>query len=296
MIRSMTGFGEASGAEDGVHYFVEVRSLNNKYFKSHIRLPEELQGLEADLESTLRKHISRGSVTLRASFTDVSEDAAHEVNAKALDRYIAMLREVEAVKKGELTIDVGTLLSLPGVLQPPPNEEHRVMRARDALRSLTDKACEHLIAMRKREGHMLLDDLLRQRDGIAQRLERIRELAPSVSTDYEQRLQARLERLVKDAGIGVEPIELVREVASYAERTDIAEEIARLAGHIEQFSELTAGDDDAPVGRTLDFLAQEMLREANTIASKSPDSEISRLTVEIKGAIDRIKEQVQNAE
>ena len=296
MIRSMTGFGEASGAEDGVQYFVEVRSLNNKYFKAHIRLPDELQGLEADLESALRQHVSRGSVTLRASFTDVSEHAAHEVNAKALDRYVAMLRDVQAVKDGELTIDVGTLLALPGVLQPPANEETRVTNARDALRRLTGEACDHLVAMRRREGHILLDELNQQRDSIAQRLERIRELAPSVSNEYEQRLRTRIERLVKDAGIGVEPIELVREVASYAERTDIAEEIVRLGGHIEQFSELTGGDDDRPIGRTLDFLAQEMLREANTIASKSPDSEISRLTVEIKGAIDRIKEQVQNAE
>lgn len=296
MIRSMTGFGEASGEFDGVHYFLEIRSLNNKYFKCHMRLPEELQGLEADLESLLRAHITRGSVTVRASFTDTSPSAAHEINTGALDRYIERLRGVDAVARGELTIDVGTLLGLPGVLQAPGNEEERLTRAREALRALTEEACEHLVAMRRREGHMLLDELTRHCEMIGERLEGIARRAPSVSEDYEARLRSRIERLIAEMGLGVEPADLVREVAAYAERTDIAEEVARLRGHIEQFRELTGGEDDRPVGRTLDFLAQEMLREANTIASKSPDSEISRLTVEIKGAIDRIKEQVQNVE
>jgi len=105
-----------------------------------------------------------------------------------------------------------------------------------------------------------------------------------------------LQAMVGEAGLNVEPVDLVREIAIYAEKTDIAEELQRLGGHIEQFSEMIENEDERPIGRTLDFLAQEMLREANTIASKSADSGISRLIVEIKGAIDRIKEQVQNAE
>lgn len=296
MIRSMTGFGEASRHSDGVHYFVEVRSLNNKYFKATIRMPEEFQGLEAEMESELRKRLSRGTVTLRASCTDSSAQAAHEINHRALQHYIDMIRQTESVKNGELTIDIGSLLALPGVLQQPTNEEGRLRAARTAFRDLLAEAVAHLISMREREGLMLKADLLDQQRLIAERLTRLRERAPKSSVEYEQRLRARIDALLAGSGISAEPAELVREVAIAAEKTDIAEELTRLAAHIDQFSELLSLEEDRPIGRTLDFLSQEMLREANTIASKSQDSEISRLTVEIKGAIDRIKEQVQNVE
>ncbi len=150
--------------------------------------------------------------------------------------------------------------------------------------------------MRTQEGQLLLNDLLEQRDVIATRLAMIAERAPGVVAEYERRLKARIETLLTAADRRVEPVELIREIAVYAERTDIAEEIKRLSGHIDQFTSLLTQSGGRPVGRTLDFLAQEMLREANTIASKSPDSEISRAIVEVKGAIDRIKEQVQNVE
>ncbi len=296
MIRSMTGYGEASAQIDGVHYFVEVRSLNNKYFKASIRLPEDLQGLEAELESELRKRINRGTVTLRASCTDTSESAASEINHRALEHYIRQVRKTESVKNGELSVDVGTLLALPGVLQAPANEESRLHHARDAFVKLLDDACNRLIKMRDREGVLLAEDLEQQRSAIAERLAEISGRAPDVVREYENRLRSRLETMLKDAGISVEPVDLVREIAVYAEKTDIAEELSRLAGHIEQFGELVEGEAERPVGRTLDFLSQEMLREANTIASKSPDALISRRIVEIKGAIDRIKEQVQNVE
>lgn len=143
---------------------------------------------------------------------------------------------------------------------------------------------------------MLVDDLTAQRDMIAERLEKIAERAPHVVTEQERRLRSRIDGMLQEAGLSVEPVDLIREIATYAERTDIAEEVTRLRGHIDQFSDLLGGNDGRPVGRTLDFLAQEMLREANTIASKSPDSLISRLIVEVKGSIDRIKEQVQNVE
>lgn len=296
MIRSMTGFGEASRHIDGVHYFVEVRSLNNKYFKATIRMPEEFQGLEAEMESELRKRLSRGTVTLRASCTDSSESAAHEINHKALQLYIDQLNQTESIKNGELTIDVGTLLGLPGVLQQPANEDGKLRAARVAFRELLSESCDHLISMREREGMMLRSDLLDQQKLIAERLDRLRTRAPESCVEYEHRLRSRIDALMSDSGITAEPAELVREIAIAAEKTDIAEELTRLAAHIEQFSELLELTEDRPIGRTLDFLSQEMLREANTIASKSQDSEISKLTVEIKGAIDRIKEQVQNVE
>src|SRR5262249_10029351 len=117
-----------------------------------------------------------------------------------------------------------------------------------------------------------------------------------VVLEYEKRLKTRIETMLKESDVRVDAVDLIREIAAYAERTDIAEELHRLEGHLVQFAELLAGADDRPVGRTLDFLAQEMLREANTIASKSPDAGISRSIVEVKGAIDRIKEQAQNVE
>lgn len=296
MIRSMTGFGDASAEVDGIHFFVEVRSLNNKYFKAVIRLPEEFQGLEAELESMLRQRLSRGTITMRGACTDASAAAAHEINLPALEHYLRQIGQVEAVRTGALKVDVGTLLALPGVLQSPPNEESRLERARAAFKKLLTSACDHLVSMRVREGSLLREDLRQNRELIVDRLAEVSKRAPDVVREYENRLRNRLELLLRDAGLKVEPAEFVRELAVYAERTDIAEELSRLSGHMDQFGKMLSDPDERPIGRTMDFLAQEMLREANTIASKSPDAEISRRIVDIKGAIDRIKEQVQNVE
>jgi uncharacterized protein (TIGR00255 family) len=153
-----------------------------------------------------------------------------------------------------------------------------------------------LLEMRRAEGAALREDLMNQHEVIADRLEQIEAHAPEVVKVYEKRLQSRMQALLDDAELTVEPRDLIREIAVYAEKTDIAEEITRLRGHLVQFQSRIEADDAEPVGRTLDFITQEMLREANTIASKSPDATVSMLTVDIKGAIDRIKEQVQNIE
>jgi uncharacterized protein (TIGR00255 family) len=291
----MTGFGEASCSAGSVHYFLELRSLNNKYFKGVIRLPEPLQGLEAELESLLRKRIDRGTVTLTASCSDESAAAAYHINTAALESYVTQLQSMSA-KYPDFKLDVAALLALPGVLQPPGDEEDRLGRARTALTDLLNKACGELIAMRRREGNTLRDELLAHRQFISQRLATIRDLAPGVVQDYERRLKSRLDQMAAEANLKLDAADLIREIAVYAERTDIAEEIARLTAHLDQFGELLNSTEDRPLGRTLDFLAQEMLREANTIASKSPDAVISKHIVEIKGAIDRIKEQAQNVE
>ena len=296
MIRSMTGFGDASSQVDGVHYALEVRSLNGKYFKCSIRLPEDLQGLEAELESALRRRLTRGTVTLIARCTDSSADAALEVNREALARYIEQLQQTKQVASGEVRLDIGPLLSLPGVLQTPADEEQRLEAARDAFLKLLDRAASELIRMREREGELVLSELRAHADQISERLARIAERTPSVVEEYHQRLRQRIDAMLSDAGLTVEPADLIREIAVFAERSDVAEEVQRLTGHIEQFRDLIGSNDDRPIGRTLDFLAQEMLREANTIASKSGDAAISRDIVEIKSAIDRIKEQVQNVE
>jgi uncharacterized protein (TIGR00255 family) len=292
----MTGYGDASTTIDGVHYFIEVRSLNNKYFKASIRLAEALQGLEAEMEARLRERLSRGTVTLTARSTDSSESAAYEINTRALARYIEQLEGLPQVKGGQVKLDAAQLLGLPGVLQPPADEEDRLERARKAFMPLLDKAVAALMAMRQREGKALVEDLGGHKDYIAQRLELISQRAPGVVADYQERLRTRIQTMLSEAEATVEATDLIREIAAYAERTDIAEEIKRLSAHMDQFASLITSTEGKPIGRTLDFLAQEMLREANTIASKSPDAAISRCTVEIKGAIDRIKEQAQNIE
>lgn len=296
MIRSMTGFGEASGVVEGVHYFLEVRSLNNKYFKSTIRLPEEFQGLEAEFESELRKRLTRGTITLVGKCSDASGSAAYTINHQALSNYVEQIRKVPQASDGTVRLDLAALLSLPGVLQPPADEEQRLHRARAAFMGLLDASIKRLLEMRAQEGRTLIADLMTHHALIVDRLARIKERAPAVVDEYQKRLQTRIETLLQSAGVRFEQAELLKEVAVFAERSDISEEIARLSAHMDQFRELLSNNDPRPVGRTLDFLAQEMLREANTIASKSGDAAISRDCVEIKGAIDRIKEQVQNAE
>ena len=293
----MTGFGEASFQDDhGVHYFIEIRSLNNKYFKTTIRLPEELQGLEPGLESELRRRLTRGSIVLIGRYSDTSEGAAYEINAQALARYVSQLNDVPQVADGSMSFDIASLLGLQGVLQPPADEVDRLERARAAYHSMLDDACGKLIEMRRQEGELLQKDLLAQHDFIVERLERIETRAPQIIADYQSRLQSRMELMLEDAKVKVEPVDLIREVAVFADKSDISEEITRLGGHMGQFKSLLTQSDPKPIGRTMDFLAQEMLREANTIASKSGDADVSRDIVEIKGAIDRIKEQVQNVE
>jgi uncharacterized protein (TIGR00255 family) len=296
MIRSMTGFGDASTTQDGIYQALEIRSLNNKYLKVTVRLPEDLQPLEAILEAHVRRKLSRGAVTITAKVVDTSEAAAHEINTDALRRYLEQLQRVPQVQDDALRVDVASLLDLPGVLQQPTDEIQRLERLKDSLLGLLDSACDQLVTMRDREGERLHEDLMKHHGVITERLAVIKERAPQVVAEYQDRLEERIKLLLADKGVAFEPAELIREVAIFAEKTDIAEELNRLQGHMDQFVDLVGGNDERPTGRTLDFLAQEMLREANTIASKSNDATISRLTIEMKGAIDRIKEQVQNVE
>lgn len=290
----MTGFGDASSNEQGSIYSVEVRSVNNKFLKTSIRIPDRLASLEPEIEQIVRAVISRGSVTVTINCTDTDEGAAQEINAPALRKYAQQI--ADAIGAPIETVDVACLVNLPGVLCPPSDGESRLSNARKAITPLIKLALEHLGAMRTREGIALHDDLAGHLDIIADRLEQITAFAPKVIADYQARLKSRMESLVSDAGTDLDQIDLVREIAVYAEKTDIAEEIARLSEHLIHFKDLLGDDGTRPIGRTMDFLAQELLREANTIASKSPDAQMSRLIVEIKGAIDRIKEQVQNAE
>lgn len=299
MLRSMTGFGAASAEVDGTRYAVEIRSVNNKYLKAQMRVPDELLALEAEIESALSRRLARGSitVTVRVDFGVAVQGTS--VNREALGRILTDLEATAVERRGAdgfaYRIDLANLLTLPGILVQEPVEAV-VGRARPVVLELLEKACNTLIEMREREGDALRIELNGHREAINERVDLIARRAPLVTEHYQERLRQRMKLLLEDVGGAVSDEDLVREVAVHAERTDIAEEVARLGGHMDQFKDLVANEGDEPVGRTLDFLSQEMLREANTIASKSSDSEISRYIVEVKGVIDRIKEQAANVE
>lgn len=295
MIRSMTGFGVATAEQGGRHYAVEVRSVNNKFFKATVRVPDELSALEAELETSLAKRVTRGSVTVSVRLGLSASDAAGEVNVEAARAFIKrMTAAIPPELESRVTVDLATLLTVPGVVGLTP--ELVVESARPVLLRLLDDACERMLAMRAREGESLHRLLMSFGATLRERLAIVKDRAPEVIRQYQDRLRLRVNQMLAEIGSTVKDEDLLREVAMFAERSDIAEEIARLSGHIDQFESILDPKSQEPAGRTLDFLAQEMLREANTIASKSADGEIARRIVEMKTAIDRIKEQAANAE
>jgi len=293
MLRSMTGFGAAQGVVEDVEYVVEIRSVNNRYFKAAIKLPESFAAAEADVERLVRAKISRGTVTVNVRMKLPGEMAASNVNSAALQKYVDELRALEVGANPSLRIELGSLLQLPGVCEPQPLDE-LIGRSVGGLMKLIEGALDDLVGMRHAEGETLKADLLKRCREMEASLKTVVNRAPLVVEDYQERLAARVKELTAAGTAEIDQEYLAREVAVFAERCDIAEEISRLKAHIEHFRESV--DSPEPAGRKLDFIAQEMLREANTVASKANDSGIARAIVEIKTAIDRIKEQVQNAE
>jgi uncharacterized protein (TIGR00255 family) len=293
MIVSMTGFGDATAERDGTHYAVEIRSLNNRFFKPVIKLPENVSGLEPELESMLREKLGRGSITYILKLRTDSAEAAYHLNVNALKNYLDQLQQVKGLDRF-VQIDLASLVQLPGVCQEPRDETDEIERHGPTVRDLTARAIVKLDAMRRREGEALFTELMRHVSLIRSNLQEIAKLAPNVVEDYHRRLHQRVSQLLAKAELQVSQVDLIKEVAVFAERADIAEEIQRLGSHMDSFEQSCRQGEHA--GRKLDFIAQEMLREANTIASKANDAEIAKRIVEIKGAIDRLKEQVQNVE
>jgi len=293
MIVSMTGFGDASAERDGTHYAVEIRSLNNRFFKPVIKLPDNVSGLEPEIETMLREGLGRGSITLILKLRSDSAEAAYHINVPALTAYIHQLQQIKGLDK-LVTIDLASLVQLPGVCQEPRDESDEIERHGDTIRQITAAAIKKLNAMREREGKALMADLLKHTKVITTNLKQIETQAPRVIEEYHKKLTQRVNQLLSKAELQVNQTDLLKEVAVFAERADISEEIQRLTSHLEVFEQ--SCHDGEHAGRKLDFIAQEMLREANTIASKANDASIARQIVEIKGAIDRLKEQVQNVE
>lgn len=293
MILSMTGFGEAQACEDAVSYRAEIRSVNNRYFKASIKLPDHLQRYEVEIEKLLRAKLGRGSISYSLRLKGDNAPTAFEINEAGLQRYVSRLEQIAAGSKAA-QIDLASLLELPGICEPIEMDPDLLAKQFSVASRLTEEAIGRLVEMRRVEGQALEKDLALHCREIRTRVANIAERAPLVVEEYHKKLRMRVSQLMESANLSLDQDALVREVAVFAERCDVNEEISRLLSHLDQFAELCASKEEA--GRKLDFLAQEMLREANTIGSKASDSLIARQVVEVKASIDRIKEQVQNVE
>ncbi|MFB0551725.1 MAG: YicC/YloC family endoribonuclease [Phycisphaerae bacterium] len=294
MINSMTGYGEAQGEVDGVSYVVEIKTLNNRYFKTIVRLPELAAFLEEDIEKLLRKNMSRGTVNYVLRLKDTSANALFDINESALRAVVEKLSWAASSASVKGTVDVGNLLNLPGIIQPVSPEKEVAEKIKKLVCKISQQAIDKVKKMRAAEGKLLHDDLKKQCVAIQRNLQKIQARCDVVLKQYAKKLKQRVDELLAQARLTLDEETLAREVAVFADRSDISEEIARLRSHLQQFVQCCQADDQA--GRRLDFISQEMLREANTIASKASDTEIIRCVVDIKCRIDRIKEQVQNVE
>ena len=292
MPRSMTGFGVAQFVEHGRRYGVEIRSVNGRFLKCVSRVPDELHGLEPEIEQEVGRHFARGSVTVSVRVVDQSAQAALPINIAALERYVEQLSPL--AERDHCRIDISGLVHLPGVLSSEPDESF-LEEARPVVLKLVAEACGLVDGMRIREGKALAEEIETHLAKIESHIAAIHAKAPQVVEAFQARLRQRMEALLADVGGEARDEDLLREVAVFAERSDITEEIARLSAHIDQFREMLCSDTTL-IGRTLDFLSQELLREANTIGSKCFDTEVGRAIVEVKGSVDRVKEQVQNLE
>ena len=294
MICSMTGFGQACSEADGVVYTVEVRSVNNRYFKAQLRLPDIAAFLEGEIERVHRDAISRGTVSYSLRMKNISGQALFDIDENTLKTYMQRLTDLLPESDGHSRIDLASMLTLPGIVQPVTPDEQHLEKMRQVVLSLTGEALEMLKQSRSEDGQAVTADLLANLGRISDHLEVIGNRVGVVVEEYHTRLKDRVGQLLAKAQLQIDEDLLAREVAIYAERSDIAEELSRLGAHLAQFRECC--QKGGPVGRRLDFITQEMLREANTIASKSSDTTINQAVIEIKCAVDRIKEQVQNVE
>jgi uncharacterized protein (TIGR00255 family) len=291
-LKSMTGFGAATGPVGPFHLRIEARSVNHRHLQIKLRLPQEFSALEPEVEAVVRKGLERGSVALTATTERVAETGVALVDRALARQYLGQIRELSGELGLEMNVGIAQLLALPGVVAPPSGGE-LPERARHELAALVRKALDALVEMRTVEGRALADDLRVNLEALAVLVERIEKRMPKVVRQQQKNLRKRVEELL-GAQSAVSPTDLAREIALIADRSDVAEELARLKSHVAQFeSEMRRSDS---VGRRLDFLVQELLREVNTIASKCNDADVAHWSVDIKARIERLREQVQNIE
>ena len=291
---SMTGFGDARAASDDTSVAVEVRTINSRHFKLSLRTTDGYGGLDARIERVLRGVIKRGTVQCNVRLRHLSTVEDFRINAGVLNQYLDQLQAVAAERNLDESLRLEPLAALPGVVEELSTEAQDLDEIWPLVESTLKTALADHARMREVEGAALADDLQRQIDAVAESLDRIEPRAAGVADRYRARLLERVNEVLATVDASAEPADLVRETALYADRADISEEIVRLRSHLQQFTEAMAQDNSA--GRKLEFICQEMGRETNTIGSKANDAEIAADVVEIKTALERIREQIQNVE
>jgi len=287
----MTGFGAASVEARGATVGVEIRSVNHRHLHVKTRLPSELSAVESEIEGLVRKKLQRGSVTLHASLTTPAASRAATLRTDVAKRYQKEVRRLASELGVEPTVTLEQLLALPGVVAEA-EAEREPQSLQKPLRKAVDGALEALLVMRQTEGDALLADLRRHAKGLAGIVARMDKRMPKVVRTHQENLRRRVRELLD--GAAVSETDLAREIALIADKGDVAEEVARIGSHLEQFEGLLA--KGGAVGRQLDFLVQELFREVNTVGSKCSDATVAHWVVDAKTRIERLREQIQNVE
>lgn len=290
-LASMTGFGEARGGSDRIAVGVEVRSINSRHYKLSLRASEGYSALESQIDAAIRTRFRRGTVQVNLRISRLNKADDYQIDRDVLLGYHKQLEEI-GVEGAAVPLDV--LLPLPGVVTELGADRINPRQEWPVIQPLVQQAVDAVCEMRLKEGEALAADLESNCQLIAEQLEQIAELTLGVTANYSERLTKRVNQAMSELNVTVEPSDLLREIALFADRSDISEEVVRLKSHIDQFTAALSADDIS--GKKLEFITQEMGRETNTIGSKAGDTGISQRVVEIKTALERIREQVQNVE
>jgi uncharacterized protein (TIGR00255 family) len=282
-MRSMTGFGAAQRSEGHLTLRAEVRAVNHKFLQLKLRLPSEL---------AVRGRLERGSVSVNVTSHGAAELSPIELNLTVAKRYKALLSRLAKEIGVERDIRLDDFAQLPGVFTAEP-DSRALQRGRKALLAVVASALDALEEMREREGQALAKDLAKHGAAIERIVAAIQARMPAVVKAHQENLKRRVAELIGEKG-AVSPLDLAREVALLADRLDVSEEVSRLESHLSQLAVLVK--KPGSVGRQLEFLVQEFLREANTIGSKCNDARVAHDVIELKTSIERLREQVQNVE
>jgi uncharacterized protein (TIGR00255 family) len=290
----MTGFGGAHSQQDGLAVAVEVRAINSRFFKLTVRATEGYAALEPQIEEVARQKVRRGTVQVNLRVDRLRSCQDYRINREVLGGYRDQLKALYGESNQSASVSLEALLPLPGVVNDPASSLFSPEEDWPAISKVMEAAFDNLAHMRIREGQAMADDLRLNCRTIAAGVEAIQQRSPLVLEAYRTRLEERLNKVLAEHQVSLDPADVIREVALYADRGDISEEIVRLKSHLEQFDSIMQTPESS--GRKLEFLTQELFREANTIGSKASDVEIAKQVIEIKTAIERIREMIQNVE
>ena len=292
MINSMTGFGRERMILNNREIIVEVRSVNNRFCEFSARTPRNYGYLDERLKALFKSQITRGKVEVSVSiYKQEGADAEIAINKTIAEGYIKALRSVKDEFSLSDDLSLSSIMRLPDIFTVVKTEDDEEEIWRD-VNEVANGALAHFLEMRKTEGAKLYDDVLSRLAVIEGNVGRIEERSPKVNDEYRDRLFARLKEVLQDTNIDEQRV--LTEAAVFADKTAVDEETVRLRSHIAQFRGLLDAKD--PVGRKLDFLVQELNREVNTIGSKCQDITITKMVVDMKAEIEKIREQIQNIE